>query len=112
MSRKVQTYQDEILQALNVINQTPREIHSFERVEVRCSSCKEVHSIQLFWTIIKRFKEKWYGWECKRCSYKRRKIVMSNKWSNKEEAEKMLDKMKETCRERFGTEYFNAKVNT
>lgn len=104
MGRKTVKYQDEILQALNLINQMPREINSQELVEVRCATCKEVHSKQKFWTILKRFKSRWYGWECKECSYERRRRVMKAKWDNPSVAKDIKEKIKTTARDRYGTD--------
>lgn len=81
--RKTVKYQSEILQALNLVNQNSREIHGHEIVEVVCSTCREIHGLRPFYTIIKRFKEKWYGWECQPCSNKRRKRSAVNFWKEK-----------------------------
>lgn len=105
MSKPITKYQDEILQALNLINQIPRQIHSKEKVEVRCAICKEVHSILEFRVVLNNFKKHWYGWRCRKCDSIARAQKMKIIWENKELADEVRAKMKKTWIDKYGVDH-------
>lgn len=80
---KVSNHSQEYLEQLNLVDTTPRNIQSPDKVEVKCNKHPEKTSFQAFNNLTVRFKNFGFSWQCRDCFREGQSIAASKKTGEK-----------------------------